>query len=63
MLEVTEGNRVEVGDTQRWYAFTGTVDAGTREIEVPGDTWKREELSHIGPLLGWSADWLESWAV
>ena len=49
MLEVTEGNRVEVGDTQRWYAFTGTVDAGSREIGVLGDTWRREELGHVRP--------------
>ena len=43
MLEVAGGNRDEVGDKQRWYTFTRTVDAGTREIGVLGNTWRREE--------------------
>ena len=29
------------------YISTGTVDAGTREIEVPGDIWRSEELGHV----------------
>ena len=49
MLQVDGGNRDEVGDTQRRYKSTETVDSGTREIEVPGDTWRREKLSHVGP--------------
>ena len=50
MLEVTGGgNRDEVGDTQRWHISAGTVDASTRKIEVPGDTWRREELGSVGP--------------
>ena len=47
MLEVTVGNRDKVGDTQRWYTSTGTVDTGTRKIEVPGETWRREELGRV----------------
>ena len=44
MLEVSVGvgNREEVKDTQRQYTSSGTVDASTREIGVPGDTWRRE---------------------
>ena len=38
MLEVAEGNRDKVGDTQRWYTSAGIVDASTRETEVSGDT-------------------------
>ena len=49
MLEVIGGNRDKVGDTQRWYKSAGTVDTGTREIEVPHDTWKREELGSVNP--------------
>ena len=49
MLEVARGNRDEVGDTQSWYSSAGTVDMGTRETEVLGDTWRREELGHVGP--------------
>ena len=48
-LEVTEGNREEMGDRQRWYISSGTVDTGTREIEVPGDTWRREGMGHVNP--------------
>ena len=49
MLEVAEGNRDEVGDTQRQYTSAGTMDAGTREIGVLGDTWRREELGRVWP--------------
>ena len=49
MLEVTGGNRDEVGDTQRRYTSAGTVDTGTREIGVLGDTWRRKVLGHVGP--------------
>ena len=49
MLEVSGGNRNEEGDTERWYISTGTVDAGTREIEVAGYTWRREELGYVRP--------------
>ena len=49
MLEVAGGNREEVGDTQKQYTSAGTVDAGTRETEVPGDTWRREELGRVRP--------------
>ena len=49
MLEVAGGNRDEVGDKQRWYTFTRTVDAGTREIGVLGNTWRRQELGRVGP--------------
>ena len=52
MLEVTRGSRNEVGDTQRQYTTAGTVDSGTREIGVLGDTWRREELGCVGPRLG-----------
>ena len=47
MLEVAGGSRDEVGDTHRGYTSSGTVDTGTREIGVPGDTWRREELGHV----------------
>ena len=47
MLEVAGGNRDQVGDTQRQYTSTGTMDAGTREVEVPGNTWRREELGFV----------------
>ena len=43
------GSRGKVGDTQRQYTPSGTVDAGTRGIGVPGDTWRREELGSVGP--------------
>ena len=43
------GKRDEVGDTQRWYTSTGTMDSGNREIEVPGDIWRREESGHVRP--------------
>ena len=49
MLEVTEGNRVEVGDTQRQYTSTGTLDSSTKDIEVPGFIWGREELGRVRP--------------
>ena len=49
MLEFAGGNREEVGDTQRQYKSIGTVGTGTREIEVPGDTWRREELGPDRP--------------
>ena len=49
MLEVSGGNRDKMGDTQRQYTATGTVDASTREIEVSGNTWRREELGRVGP--------------
>ena len=50
MLEVTGGgNRDEVGDTQRQYTSTGTVDTSTREIGVLGNTWRREELGRVEP--------------
>ena len=49
MLEVGGENRDEVGDTQKQYTSTGTVDAGTREIGVLGNTWRREELGHVRP--------------
>ena len=49
MLEVAGGNRDEVGNTQQQYTTDGTMDAGTREIEVPGDIWRREELGHVRP--------------
>ena len=52
MLEVTGGNGDEVGDRQKQYKFAGTVDIGTREIEEPGDTWRREKLVLVGPWLG-----------
>ena len=48
MPEVDGGNKDKVGDTQRRYTSAGTVDAGTREIEVPGNSWKREELGPVG---------------
>ena len=48
-MEVTGGSRDEVGDTQRRYTSAGIVNAGTREIEVPGDTWKKEELDPVTP--------------
>ena len=48
MLEVTGGNRDEVGDTQRRYTSAGTMDTGTREIGVLGDTWRREDLGPVG---------------
>ena len=47
MMEVTGGNRDEVGDKQR--QCTSTVGAGTREIGVPGNTMRREELGCVGP--------------
>ena len=49
VLEVAGGNRDKVGDTQRRYTSTGTVDTGTREIEVAGYTWRREELGYVRP--------------
>ena len=49
MLEVAGGSRDEVGDTQRQHTSAGTVDAGTREIGVPGDMWRRKELGHVRP--------------
>ena len=49
MLDVTGGSRDEVGDTHRHDTSAGTVDAGTREIEVLGNIWRREELLHVGP--------------
>ena len=49
MLGVTGGNRDELGDTQRRYKSTGSVDAGTIEIGVLCETWRREELGHVGP--------------
>ena len=49
MLEVAGENRDEVGDSQRWYTSAGTVDTSTREIGVPGDTWRREELGYVRP--------------
>ena len=42
MLELAGGNRDKVRDTQRCYTFTGTVDASTREIQVPGNIWRKE---------------------
>ena len=39
-------------ETQRQYTSTGTVDASTWEIEVPGNTWRREELGCVRPWLG-----------
>ena len=44
MLGVAEGNKDEVSNTQGQCAPTGNVDTGwviTREIEDPGDTWRR----------------------
>ena len=49
MLEVAGENRDDVGDSQRWYTSAGTVDTSTREIEEPGNTWRREELGQVGP--------------
>ena len=49
MLEVSGGSRDEVGDTQRQHTSARTVDAGTKEIGVPGDTWIREEMGCAGP--------------
>ena len=49
VLEVAGGSRDEVGNTQRQYTSAGTVDAGTRESGVPGDTCRREELDHVEP--------------
>ena len=49
MLEVAGGNGDELGDIQKWYISAGTMDASTRETEVPGDTWRREEFGHVGP--------------
>ena len=43
MLEVNGGINDEVGDTQRQYKSTGTVDTDTRDIGVLGDTWRREK--------------------
>ena len=43
-LEVSGGNTDKGGDTRRRYTSAGTVDASTREIEVPGNIWRREEL-------------------
>ena len=67
MLEVAGGNRDEVGDTQRWYKTYGTVDTSTREIEVPSDTWRREELcqtlTHIVSGEGGKLSCVKSWAL
>ena len=56
MLEVTAGggvggggDRDKVGDRQKRYTSNGTVDPGTREIGVPGDTRRREELGRVRP--------------
>ena len=49
MLDLDGGIRDEVEDTGRRYTCAGTVDAVTREIGVPGDTWIREEMDHVGP--------------
>ena len=49
MLEVAGGNRDEVGDTKRHYTSAGTVETGTRENGVPGDTWRRRELGRVRP--------------
>ena len=43
MLEVMEGNRDQVGDTQNHYISSGSVDTSTREIEGPGNSWRRED--------------------
>ena len=50
MLEVTEGNKDEVANTQGRCAPTETVDAGWRE------------LGSDGPCPGQSPVWLQSWA-
>ena len=47
MLEVSGSNRDEVGDIQMLYASSGTVDTNTREIEVPDDIWRKEELGCV----------------
>ena len=49
MLEVAGESRDVAGDTQTWYTSAGTVDAGTREIGVLGDMWRRKELGHVRP--------------
>ena len=49
MLEVAEGNRDKMGDTQRQYTSSGTADASTKEIKVPCETWRREELGLVRP--------------
>ena len=45
MLEVAGRSRDEVGDTQRQYTSTGTVDTGTREIGVQ----RHLEKGGVGP--------------
>ena len=47
MLEVTEGNKDEVGDAQVWCSPAGTMDAGwgiTKETGEPGDARRREKI-------------------
>ena len=43
------GIETRVGNTQKQHTSTGTLDAGTRQIGVPGGTWRREELDHVRP--------------
>ena len=49
MLEVAGGNRDEMRDTWRQYTSTRTVEASTREIEVPDDIQRMEELGCVRP--------------
>ena len=46
MVEVTGGNKDNVGDAKRLCSTTETVDAGwmiNREIGEPADTWRSEK--------------------
>ena len=56
MLDVSGGNKDEVGDAQGWCSPAETVDAGwviTRETGEVGDTWRREKSwAMIDPDLG-----------
>ena len=52
MLEVAGGNRDKVGDTQKQYTSTGTVDAGPEKLRcqvTPGEgrSWPCETLTWI----------------
>ena len=50
MLEVAGGNRHKVGETQRWCTTARTVDPGTRESGVLGDTSVREKSGAMSDL-------------
>ena len=61
MIEITEGNKHKVANTQGWCSFCETVDASwviTREIGEQGDTWRREKswlVMDCDPDSLWSA--------